>query len=223
MVHNHRAHRPTSNQQPNAPIFLNRKRTNHHHARHGHAEQERPLELPPHMLHCLKERHVFDLLGRAAPLHINAEEVCQQRLTDVHGDATKKDSKHGDPFEILPQATEERSAFVAMSHARKRLLVYDGRFFDDAIPDYGERNASGDGEDENNGDVHFEAVNVVVIEPAVEEADEEVVEDGEEPGGADGVVGANVGHDGYLGGERHVGHDEGEEETCEGAFEDPIP
>lgn len=90
------------------------------------------------------------------------------------------------------------------------------------VPDDGQADVSENGEDEDNGKVHLEAVDVVVVQRAVEEADQEVVHDGEGPGGADGVVGADVCHDGDFGRQGDVGEEEVEEETCEGAFEDPV-
>ena len=61
-----------------------------------------------------------------------------------------------------------------------------------------------------------------MVEPAVEEADEEVVHHGEEPGGANGIVGADVGHDGDFRSEWHGGAYEGAEELCEGAVAEPV-
>lgn len=46
---------------------------------------------------------------------------------------------------------------------------------------YGEGEIADYREDKYNGEVHAEGIEVVVVEPAVEEADEEVVEDGEDP------------------------------------------
>ncbi|KAH9875709.1 hypothetical protein IAQ61_003173 [Plenodomus lingam] len=57
---------------------------------------------------------------------------------------------------------------------------------------------------------------------AVEEADEEVVEQSEEPGGADGVVCADVGEDCNFGGEGHGGGEEGAEEEGERAGGGPV-
>lgn len=61
-----------------------------------------------------------------------------------------------------------------------------------------------------------------MIEPAVEEADEEVIQDGEDPRGPDGVVCADVGHDGDFGGERHVRGEEDPEEAGDGATLGPF-
>jgi hypothetical protein len=121
----------------------------------------------------------------------------------VERDTTKEDCEHGDPFQVLSEAAEQCPLL-------------------DTISDRDQRDIAGYSEDENNGDVYFEAVDVVVIERSVKETDEEIVDHCEDPGGSDGVVGANVGHDSNLGGKRHVGHEEGEKEARERAFEDPL-
>jgi hypothetical protein len=203
VVDNERAHRPASNEEPDLPIFLDHKSTHQHGSNHSHTEQESPLELPSHVAYSLEETHVLHLLGRATPFHIDAEKVRKNRLRDVKRSATEENSKHGDPFHVLPQGAEKASVLNAVS-------------------DHGERRIAGNSEDEDDGDVDLKAVDVIVVERTVEEANEEVVEDCEEPGRPDGVVGTNVGHNRDLGGKRNVGEDKGKEEAGEGALPDPV-
>lgn len=61
-----------------------------------------------------------------------------------------------------------------------------------------------------------------MVHEAVEPADGEVVEQRQDPSRRDGVVGAHVGHDGDLTGQRHRGAHKVSEERGEGALEDPI-
>ena len=77
-------------------------------------------------------------------------------------------------------------------------------------------------EDDDDGEIDLEAVDVVVVEVPVEPADEEVVGDGEDPRTADGVVGPDVRHDGDLGHERHVASDEFAEKRRHGPARGPV-
>jgi hypothetical protein len=203
MINNDSAHRPTSNQQSNLPVLLNRVRTHYHYSRHDSAERKRPFELLADMAHSLEESNVFDFFGCASPLHIDAEEMRKEGLADVQRNTTEEDCKHGYPFEVLAKCLENVAIF-------------------DTVAQDAEGYITDEREDEDDGDVNFEAVDVVVIEPAVEEADQKVVEYGEDPGRSDGVVGTDVGHDGDFGGKRHVGGEESHEETGERTALEPV-
>ena len=61
-----------------------------------------------------------------------------------------------------------------------------------------------------------------MVEVAVQPAGQEVVGECEDPGGAEGVVGADVGHDGQFGGEGHAGGPKAEEEFGEGSAGGPV-
>lgn len=76
---------------------------------------------------------------------------------------------------------------------------------------------------DHDAEVDPEAVGVVVVEVAVEPADEEVIEYGEDPGRTNGVVCADVRQDGDLGHEGHLGRDEAAEQRSERPAGDPVP
>lgn len=61
-----------------------------------------------------------------------------------------------------------------------------------------------------------------MIQSAIEPTDDAVVEQGQDPGGADGVVRADVSHDGQFRGQRHVTGDEVPEERGQRAFCEPL-
>jgi hypothetical protein len=200
---NDRAHRPRSNQQPNLPVLLNRKSTSQHRSRHSYTEQKRPLELPGNVAHSFQEWNILDFLGCAAPLHVDAEKVGHQRLTDVNGDASKKNGEHRYPFDILLESGKDVSVFNSIPQPSKRQIAHDGK-------------------DEYKSDVDPEAVDIVMIQRAVEKANEEVVEDRKEPGGSNSIVCANIRHDGDFGMQRHPRPQKDKEHTGKGAFVEPV-
>lgn len=53
-------------------------------------------------------------------------------------------------------------------------------------------------EDDDDGEPDFPRVDVVFVQVAIEPSDGEVIGGGQDPGGADGVVSADVGEDGDL-------------------------
>lgn len=118
-------------------------------------------------------------------------------------DAAEEDGEHGDPLEVLAERLEEIAVL-------------------DAITQDTEGDVADEREDEDDGDVDLERVNIVVVEPAVVKSDQEVVEDGEDPGGANGVVCTDVSHDGDFGGEGHVGGEEDHEKTGKRAASEPV-
>ena len=97
-----------------------------------------------------KERRVLCLFARRAPRHVDAEHMTRDRLTDVDRDAAEEDGQEGQPSEVFEEGTDKTAAFGAVAQ--------DGE---------------GDGpqtlEDDDDGEVDLETVDVVV---AVEPADE---------------------------------------------------
>jgi hypothetical protein len=176
----------------------------HHHA--GDAKEgkaDRVLELLDHLGHLDEEVGELGLLAGGAPAHVDLEHVGEQRLGDVEGEATEEDGQHEDPLDVLEQGAEEGLLAHAVAHHRQR---------DVAQPV----------EDDDDGEPDLPAVDVVLVEVAVEPADGEVVGRGHDPGRADGVVGADVGDDGDLGGEADLREEEAAEERGEGPLVDPL-
>lgn len=79
----------------------------------------------------------------------------------------------------------------------------EGHFFDTVAEDT-ERAITEDSEDDNDGEVDLERVEVVLVEMTVQQTSEEIIGKGEEPSGAESVVGTNVGHDSTLGWQGHT-------------------
>ena len=173
-------------------------RQNNHHSSRERAERQRPLEVLQNLRDLDEEIRVFGFLARGAPHHLDGEHVGDDGLADVQRDAAEEDGEEGDPADVFPEGGEE--------------AIFAG-----AVAQDGEGDVAADVEDGDDGEVDLEAVEVVVIEGTVEPAHEEIVHEGEEPGRAQRVVGADVGEDGELGGEGYAGEEEAAEEFGEGA------
>jgi hypothetical protein len=117
--------------------------------------------------------------------------------------SAEEDSKHGDPFQVFPKCAQQGSVLCPVS-------------------DHGEAGVTSNSENEDDGDIDLEAVDVIVVERAIEEANEEIVENREEPGRSEGVIGTDIGHDSELRRKRNIGEDEGKKEAGEGALPDPL-
>ena len=115
--------------------------------------------------------------------------MAQQSLGEVDGDAAKEDEEHEEPLEVLGQSGQEGALACAVTHR-------------------GEREIAKTVEDDDERDPDLPAVDVVLVDVALEPADDEVVGNGHDPGGADGVVSADVGDDIDFGSDGHVGPDE---------------
>lgn len=90
-----------------------------------------------------------------------------------------------------------------------------------SLPHDGESDVTKTVEDDDERDPDFPAVNVVAVEVPIEPADSKVVDGGENPCGADGVVSTDVGDDGNLGRKANVGEEEAAEKRGEWATGDP--
>jgi len=86
-------------------------------------------------------RNVFE------DLHVDAEQMGDECLRDVHTDTSKEDSKERDPGEVLKEGGEQG-------------------LFACAPAEEGERDVAEEGEDEEDGDVHAETGHVETLGPA---------------------------------------------------------
>lgn len=119
--------------------------------------------------------------------------VSKQRLGNVDADAAEEDEKEEEPFEVLDKRRNECSLAGPVAESGERDVA-------EAVEDY----------DERNPDVP--RIDIVLVNVALVPTDDDVVDDRHDPGGADGVVGSDVGDDVDLGGDRHVGAQEATEE-----------
>jgi len=132
------------------------------------------------------------------PRHVNLKHMRQQRLAHMQAQPSKEDREQWQPLDVLAQRAEE--GFLAETVALDR-----------------QGDVSEAVEDKHDGKPDFPGIEVVLVEVAIEEPDGEVVDEGQEPGNADGVVGADVGDCGDLAADRDVGADELAEEWSERA------
>lgn len=102
------------------------------------------------------------------------------------------------PFQILKQRRKPSAFSNSISHRRQR-------------------DVSESVEDNDNGEPDFPAVNVVLVQVSIKPANGEIIGNGQNPCGANGVVGPNVADNGDFGGEADVGEEEFTEEGCEGS------
>ena len=110
------------------------------------------------------------------------EQMAENRPADMQGDAAEVDSQQHDPLEIIKQRAE--NILVAVAEA-----------------EHGQRDVAEPVEDDDDSEVDLKGVDVVVVEVAIEPAHGGIVDQRQDPGRADGVVGADVGHDGDFGGQ----------------------
>ena len=100
----------------------------------GEAEDECVLESPQDADDLLAEVDIVNFLGRCSPGHVDLEEVAEDGLRDVQGDAAKEDGKKRDPGEVLEERAEEG--------------VLAG-----AVAEDGESGVAEGGEDDDDGEV----------------------------------------------------------------------
>lgn len=102
------------------------------------------------------------------------------------------------PFQILKQRRKPSAFSNSISHRRQRDVS-------EAI------------EDNDDGEPDLPTVNVVLVQVSIKPANGEIIGNGQNPRGANGVVGPNVADNGDFGGESDVGEEEFTEEGCEGS------
>lgn len=135
MENDHSTHRPNSDKFFDPPVLLQRERHSDHSSGHSKTEHKAPLELPQYPADGNKETNAFTFLGRGTPFERPAEEVSEESLRNVQGDAAEKDGEERDPLHVCPEATENVFLFDAMTKD-------------------GEGNVAEDTEDDHNGEVY---------------------------------------------------------------------
>ena len=197
------AEREDGDEDVDAPEGGHEQGARHHHGHHQKDKDERALELLEQLGHLGEEGGVLGLLAGRAPLEVDAEHVGQDGLADVQAHAAQEDGQQRHPLEVLEQAPDERRA-------------------GGAVAQHGQGDVAERGEDEDDAEEDLEAVDVVVVQVAVEPADDKIVGQREDPGRRDGVVRADVGHDGQLAGQRHAAAQKPAEQRREGPAHEPV-
>ena len=109
--------------------------------------------------------------------------------------------------------------------SEKKLTASNDTRLPDAVPIHGQGDVAKAVEDADEREPDLERVDVVLAQVGrtLQEADDEVVRERQQPGGPDGVVRADVGDDGELGRYPHVGREEAAEKRRERPAEEPVP
>lgn len=154
-----------------------------------HGETHGPFEGLENLRHFDKEVTEFRFLARSTPGHVDAEHVRHQCLRDVQGETAEEDSEHEGPLEVFEQGAKPAARADSVAHSCQSKVAESVK-------------------DNDNGEPDFPAVDVILVEITVEPADSEVICDCEDPGSANGVVGANVGNDRDFAGHADVGKQE---------------
>lgn len=123
-------------------------------------------------------------------------------LRDVDSDAAKEDGEEGQLGDVFEEGAYEATAFGVVAQD-------------------GDADSAGRLEDNYNGEVDLEAINVVVVQVAVEPAYQGVGGQHKDPGGANSIVDADVRHNNDPGHEARVASDEFAEERCHWAARGP--
>jgi hypothetical protein len=66
-----------------------------------------PLEVPHNAVQPNPKPAGLEFFGRGRPLHVDAEEMAQDRFEEVVGDAAEEQQKEGRPLDCFPEASEE--------------------------------------------------------------------------------------------------------------------
>jgi hypothetical protein len=200
---NHNTQRPDSEELSDLPVPGQCNSADNHTGSHDDAENESVLEVLDDLADFLEESRVFGFLAGGAPVHFNAEHVRQEGLRQMHGETAEEDGHHGDPHEVGDESAEQV------------LLV-------GTVAKDGEGDVTETGENDKDGEVDLERIQVVLVLVRVVPAEKEVVENGQDPSAADGVVSTDVGHDSKLRRKGHSGADEVAEELGERTASRPV-
>ena len=103
----------------------------------------------------------------------------------MQGDTTEENRQQQDPFEVGPEAADQRCVFST-------------------VPKNGKSNVARCIEDNHDCKVDLERIDVIVIQVAVVPSDDKIIECRQYPGRTNGVVRPNVSHNGYFRRERHA-------------------
>lgn len=89
-------------------------------ARHQETVQESELEPLQDANDFLPEMDFLDFFGGGAPYHVDLEEVTQDGLRDVDGEAAEEDGEHGDPFQVVDDCWWRLVAVLKENERRAR-------------------------------------------------------------------------------------------------------
>ncbi|TGO72459.1 hypothetical protein BELL_0452g00050 [Botrytis elliptica] len=101
MTHDHCAQGENGDKRIDSPIPGHDERAHNHAGGHENAEEEGVFEALEQTRDFFKEGDVFDFFGRGAPGHVDFEEMAEQGLGDVHGEAAEEDGHEEEPFEVF--------------------------------------------------------------------------------------------------------------------------
>lgn len=103
MTHDDRTQRENGNKSIDSPIPGHGERAHNHTCSHEDAEEESVFEALEQTRDFFKEGDVFDFFGGGAPGHVDFEEMTEERLGDVHGEAAQEDGHEEEPFEVFEE------------------------------------------------------------------------------------------------------------------------
>ena len=101
MTGHHGRQRPNGREKVDAPERWEHGCAASHQHYAQHAKNKGVLKPPEDQRQLDEERGVDQLLRGAAPGHFDGEEMGEEGLRDVQGDASEEDAEHGDPGEVL--------------------------------------------------------------------------------------------------------------------------
>jgi hypothetical protein len=109
VVADNQSHGEHGGNDADLPVLGNDESHDDHGGRHANAESECVLELLDDIGDSLPEGDVFEFLGGSSPLHIDAEEMTEERLRDVERNTAEEDGQERDPLEVGEQSADEAS------------------------------------------------------------------------------------------------------------------
>lgn len=156
-------------------------------------------------------------------MHIDAEHVCEDGLRDVEGNAAEEDDKHEEPLEVFencklqvsnrgPEEAKLRSQRIGILTCSQKALLSN------TVPLDGQSKITDKTEDDNDGQPNLPGLSVPLVQVTIVFSDGDVVDERENPGASNGIVGSDVRDDVQLGGQRHGGSNESPEQLGEGAL-----
>lgn len=102
MTNHHRTQREKGHKVRDLPEHRKGRRSNDHQSRAQRTEHKSPAEPLDQFGHLLEEVRLLDLFRGGAPRHVDFEEVAEERLRDVQGDAAEEEGEEEEPLEVLP-------------------------------------------------------------------------------------------------------------------------
>ena len=96
----HRGQRPNSRKELNPPKRRRRNSQVYHTSSADDAEREHLPKFLQDLANLLGKGYIHDLFCSGAPFYVYAEEMTQDSLADMEGDAAEEDCEQDDPFEV---------------------------------------------------------------------------------------------------------------------------